>query len=103
MGRDVTQERQQAHDLLDALPAEKLTAVVHLLRAIGDPVAPNLANAPLDDEPISEEETSAAEASREWLKHHEPISHDKVLAELGLTPEDFERMGRTPPDAHSKR
>ncbi len=64
MGRDVTQERQQAHDLLDALPAEKLTAVVHLLRAIGDPVAPNLANAPLDDEPISEEETSAAETSR---------------------------------------
>jgi hypothetical protein len=26
-----------------------------------------------------------------------------VLAELGLTPEDFERMGRTPPDAHRKR
>ncbi len=102
-GKGCDPRTAEAHDLLDALPAEKLTAVVHLLRAIGDPVAPSLANAPLDDEPISEEETSAAEASREWLKHHEPISHDKVLAELGLTPEDFERMGRTPPDAHSKR
>src|ERR1700757_4609687 len=56
MGTDVTQERQQAHALLDQLPNEKLTAVVHLLQAISDPLARSLANAPIDDEPISEEE-----------------------------------------------
>jgi hypothetical protein len=102
MGTDVTQERQQAHALLDTLPAEKLTAVVHLLRAISDPVARGLANVPIEDEPISEEEMRAAEVSREWLKHHEPISHEKVLAEFGLTLEDFERMGRTPLDPRDK-
>jgi hypothetical protein len=102
MRTDLTQERQQAHALLDTLPAEKLTAVVHLLQAISDPVARSMANVPLEDEPISEEEMRAVEASREWLKHHEPISHEEVLAELGVTPEDFERMGRTPLDAHSK-
>ena len=33
---------------------------------------------------------------REWLKHNKPIPHDEVLAEFGLTLEDFDRMGRTP-------
>lgn len=102
MDTNVTQERQQAHALLDLLPQEKLTAVVHLLQAISDPLARSLANAPVDDEPISEEEVRAVEASREWLKTHEPISHEEVLAEFGLTLEDFERMGRTPLDPHSK-
>ena len=102
MGTDVTQERQQAHALLDMLPQEKLTAVVHLLQAISDPVARSLANAPIDDEPISEEEMRAVEESREWLKNHDPISHEEVLAEFGLTLEDFERMGRTPLAPHSK-
>jgi hypothetical protein len=102
MGTNVTQERQQAHALLDQLPNEKLTAVVHLLQAISDPVARSLANAPIDDEPISDEEMRAVEASREWLKTHAPIPHEEVLAEFGLTVEDFERMGRTPLDPHSK-
>jgi hypothetical protein len=30
------------------------------------------------------------------LKHNKPIHHEEVLAELGLTLADFERMGRTP-------
>ena len=102
MGTNVTQERQQAHALLDQLPNEKLTAVVHLLQAISDPVARSLANAPIDNEPISDEEMRAVEASREWLKTHAPIPHEEVLAEFGLTVEDFERMGRTPLDPHSK-
>jgi hypothetical protein len=101
MGTESTEERQQAHALVDSLPAEKLTAVVHLLRAISDPRARSLA-VPIEDEPISEEETRTVEASREWLKHHEPISHEEILAEFGLTPEDFERMGRTPLDPPSK-
>ena len=102
MDTNVTQERQRAHALLDLLPQEKLTAVVHLLQAISDPLTRSLANAPIDDEPISEEEMRAVEASREWLKTHEPISHEEVLAEFGVTLEDFERMGRTPLDPHSK-
>jgi hypothetical protein len=46
--------------------------------------------------------TRAVEASKEWLKDHAPIPHEEVLAEFGLTLEDFERMGRTPLDPHSK-
>ena len=103
MDTNVTQERQQAHALLDQLPNEKLTAVVHLLQAMSDPVARSLANAPIDDEPISEEEMPrSSKPSKEWLKDHAPIPHEEVLAEFGLTLEDFERMGRTPLDPHSK-
>jgi hypothetical protein len=53
---------------------------------------------PVEDEPISEEEARALDASKAWLKTHEPIPHEEVLAELGLTPEDFVRMSRTPLD-----
>src|ERR1700683_2374905 len=102
METDLTQERPRTHALLDQWPNEKLRAVVHLLQAISDPLARSLANAPIDDEPISEEEMRSVEASREWLKDHEPTSHEEVLAEFGLTLEDFERMGRTPLDPQSK-
>ena|SRR5271166_2951696 len=98
MGADATQERQQAHVLLDRVPQEKLTAVVRLLRVITDPVARSLANAPFEDEPISAEEVRAVEASKAWLRSHNPIPHEEVLSELGLTIEDFERMSRTPLD-----
>lgn len=84
------------------LPQERLTAVVHLLQAISDPVTRSLANAAIDDEPIGEEEMRVVEASGEWLKNHEPISHEEVPAEFGLTLDDFERLGRSPLDPHSK-
>jgi sugar phosphate isomerase/epimerase len=61
-----------------------------------------LAKAPMEDEPIGEEEERAAAESREWLKHNEPIPNEELLAEFGLTAGEFERMGRTPlpPEPH---
>jgi hypothetical protein len=100
MGTDVTQERQQAHALLDMLPQEKLTAFVNLLQAISDLLARSLANAAVDDEPVSEEEAREIAAARSSLDRGEGIPHEKVLAEFGLSLEDFERMGRTPFDPH---
>lgn len=96
MALDLNQEREQALRLLNMLPEEKLVAVVHLLQVMSDPVARSLANAPVEDEPISEEEKRSLDAAKEWLKTHEPIPHEEVLAELGLTTEDFQRMGNTP-------
>jgi len=65
-----------------------------LLQAIGDPLARGVANAPIDDAPTSAEEMRAVEASSEWLKDHEPISHEQALADFALAFEDFERMSR---------
>jgi hypothetical protein len=93
---NINSDRQQVHLLLNSLPDEKVSAVRNLLEEMLDPVTRVIANAPYEDEPISEEENRAVAASKEWLKEHEPISNEEVLAEFGLTAEDFERMGRTP-------
>lgn len=96
-------ERQQAHLLLDVLPDEKIAAVRGLLEVMLDPLSRSLANAPYDDEPVSEEEAREIAASRASFARGESISHEEVLAEFGLSLEDFERMGRTPlePEPHS--
>jgi hypothetical protein len=90
MEPDLNQERQQAHVMLDLLAPEKLSAVVGLLEVMLDPVARAIANAPIDDEPITEEEARAIEEAREWLKHNKGIPHEQVLAELGITQEEIE-------------
>jgi len=84
MALDLAQERQQAHAYLDRLPPEQLSAVQGLLESMLAPVSRALANAPAEDEEISEEDEVAA------------IPNEEVLAEFGLTMEDFDRMGRSP-------
>ncbi len=93
-------EKQQAHRLLDQLDAGQLAAVIHLLQVMTDPLARSLANAPVEDEPVTEEEAREIAAARASLDRGEGIPHEQVLAEFGLSLEDFERMGRTPLDPH---
>jgi hypothetical protein len=89
-------EREHAHQLIDRLPETQLSGLVRFLETIVDPMAAALANAPLEDEEISEEEERAVAEAHEWLKLNKPIPMEEVLAEFGLSMEDFERMGRTP-------
>jgi hypothetical protein len=96
MALDLVQERQKAHAYLDRLPPEQLSAVRGLLETMLDPVSRATANAPIEDEEISAEEERAVAGAREWLRHNKAIPHEEVLAVLGLTLDDFERMGRTP-------
>jgi hypothetical protein len=59
-----------------------------------DPVARAVANAPADDEPEPEEERKAVADSKAWFDQHrgQGISHEKVLADFGLTPDDFKHQ-----------
>jgi hypothetical protein len=84
------QQKQQAHVMLDLLAPEKLSAVVSLLEVMLDPVDRAIANAPVDDEPVTGEEAKAIEEAREWLQHNKGIPHEQVLAELGITQEEIE-------------
>ena len=90
-------EKEQAHELIERLVPSQISAVVRLLEVMTDPVARSLVNAPVDDEPVSEEEAREIAAARASLDRGEGTPHEKVLAEFGLTPEEFARMGRTPP------
>ena len=80
----------------------QVSAVVGLLKIMLDPVSVALANAPIDDEPVSEEEARDIAEARAATMRGEVVSNEEVLAEFGLTAEDFERMGRTPlePEPH---
>jgi hypothetical protein len=75
----------------------QVAAVVGLLEIMLDPLARTLASAPYDDEPVSAEEAREAHAPKTSLARGEGVPHEKVLAVFGLTSEDFECMGRTPP------
>ena len=84
-------EKQQAHQLLEQLDAGQLTAVIHLLQVMTDPVTRAIAHAPVDEEPLAAEEIKALDESREWRKRNESIPHEQVLAELGITQEEIDR------------
>jgi len=92
--------KNHAHELIDRLAPGQIPVAIRFLEIILDPVARSLAIAPIEDEQISEEETLAVADSNSWLKSNPPIANRDVLAELGLTTEDFDRMARTTLDPH---
>lgn len=99
MPQEFGDEKRHAHELIDQFPPSQLTAVVSLLEAILDPVSRKLAEAPLDDEPESEEERRAVAESKAWFAQHgEGIPLEEVLRDFGLTMNDFRRMAHEKED-----
>lgn len=90
MARDLAHERQRLHELVDRLAPGQVQAVRGLLQVMLDPASRAIAKAPVDDEPLTAQETQALLEAREWLKHNKPIPHEQVLAELGITQEEIE-------------
>ena len=103
MAHAVINPKQQAHELIDRISTAQASAVVSLLEAMLDPVSVVLANALIDDEPVSEEEARDIAEARAAYARGEVVSNEEALADFGLTAEDFERMGRTPLDAEPNR
>jgi hypothetical protein len=101
MALAATSPKQQAHELIDAMAPGQVSAVVGLLKIMLDPFTRTLANAPFDDEPVSAEEAREIAAARASLARGEGVSNDDVLAEFGLSAEDFARMGHTPLEPHA--
>jgi hypothetical protein len=73
---EMSDPRQRVHQMIDRLPSAQLSAVEGLLGAI------------LDEEPAIEE-------ARQWLRENggRGIPHEEILADFGLTMDDFRRMG----------
>jgi hypothetical protein len=93
MGHDSGREKQEAHELIERLAPSQVSAVLGLLQAMLDPVARAIAGAPIEDEPVSEEERQAAARSEAWFEERggKGIPMEEVLADLGLTIEDLAR------------
>jgi hypothetical protein len=96
MSLNVLQERQQAHAYLDRLPPDQLSAVRSLLETmLPDALSRALANAPAEDEEISEEEEQSVARSKEWFKNNQGTSLEDMAAELGLSMDQI-RNGKAP-------
>ena len=95
MEQDSTNEKRQAHELIERLTGSQVSAVVGLLEAMLDPVTRAIANAPVDTEPLTEEDEAALEEARQWLQHNRGIPHEQVLSELGITKEEIDRNKET--------
>jgi hypothetical protein len=83
--------KEHAHELIERLAPSQVSAAIGLLETLLDPVSRTLANAPIDDEPESEEERQAVAESKAWFKQRagRGIPHEEVLADFGLTPDDL--------------
>jgi hypothetical protein len=88
--------RELAHELIDRMAPAQLPVAVELLLKMLDPVTNALANAPFEDEAISEEEELDATTAR--AETGPATSMEDLLAEYGLT---LEELGKMPMEAHS--
>ena len=82
----MSETRQHAHELIDHIPEAQLSTAVGLLEKIVDPVTLAILNAPIDDEPVDEDERLAIEEADEWFKQNgdKGIPHDEAMRSLGL-------------------
>jgi hypothetical protein len=84
-------DKQHAHELIEQLPPSQVPAAIGMLKSLLDPVARAIANAPIDDEPESEDERKAVAKSKAWFEQRsgKGIPHEEVLADFGLSPDDL--------------
>ena len=79
----------KAHELVGQLDPGKLAAVVELMeRMIGSDIE--------DRDTLSPAEARAIAEADEWSRHNAPIAHEEVLAEFGLSVDDWEKLSREP-------
>jgi hypothetical protein len=83
--------KQHAHELIEQLPPSQVPVAIDMLENLLDPVSRAIANAPVDDEPLTAADEKALAEAREWSKHNKSTPHEEFLAELGITPEEIDK------------
>ena len=77
--------RAQLHEIVDMLPESELAAAQRLLTALPDDrVLRALLTAPIDDEPVTDEEREILDRARESMCLEGGISTAELLQQLGL-------------------
>lgn len=79
-----TVDKGRVHELIEQLDVSQLAAVSQLLEVMTDPVARSLANAPVENEPISPGEAAALDAAHASIQRGDGIPHEEILREFGL-------------------
>ena len=79
--------KRQIKDLIDGMPPDELLVIkrfIQYVRDLEDPFLRNLAEAPWDDEPLTDEDIAALAESKEDIKAGRLIPHEEVMREFGL-------------------
>ena len=79
--------RPELHALVDTLPDTELTEAKRYLTGLStfdDPPLRNALLAPIDDEPLTEEEIAAVEEAKREMERGEHVTMDDMKRELGL-------------------
>ena len=81
--------KERIHRLVDDLPESELETVKRVLEglsalSLSDPVAEALANAPVDDESVTDEEAHAIEEGERDIEAGQIVNVDQVRTRLGL-------------------
>ena len=79
--------KKDLYELIEALPDTEVEAArryLQYLRDMGDPVLRSARNAPLDDEPETDEERAAVQEAREAAARGEALTDEELRRELGL-------------------
>ena len=77
-------DKQNVHEMIEQLDGSQLAALSQLLKVMIDPVSRSLANAPVEDEPVSAEESAALNAAHAAIQRGEGIPHEELLREFRL-------------------
>ena len=82
---EASTEKQQLHELIDRLPEEQLRSARQYLSFLcADPGLLSLLEAPLDDEPYTEEQQRRDEEAIASIERGEGIPHEEILREFGM-------------------
>ncbi|MGH9641171.1 MAG: hypothetical protein ACRD3Q_01970, partial [Terriglobales bacterium] len=77
--------------MIERLAPSQVSAVVGMLEAMLDPISRAIANAPVDDEPETEDERKSVVESKAWFagRGGRGIPQEEILADFGLSSDDI--------------
>ena len=83
MAASRTLDRAELHRLVDALRPDALDEARAALERLADPVQLALLAAPVDDEPVTDEDRRDIAAAREEYRRGETLSNEDVRRAMG--------------------
>jgi len=83
MAASKTLDRAELHQLVDALRLDALDEARAALKRLGDPVELALLAAPVDDEPVTDEDRDDIEAARAEYRRGETLLKEDVRRAMG--------------------
>ena len=84
MAHDSAKDKKQAHELIERLWPNQVSAVVALLEVMVEPLSRSLAQAPVEEEELTPETAAALDRARASLARGEGIPHEEILREFGV-------------------